>query len=141
MAKRLDFSQVQYDPKLICWGHGNKVIGPRLVAIIANPDYKQSKAEKEREKKDYEIAKNIYNVYILHGQKFSATSKGANTQIIAKITFINPDKQSVSWKQCNLSNEDKAVGFKPASGKMSISAMIHLIKNKEIVFVDNINKK
>ncbi len=78
-------------------------------------------------------AKIIYDKYINSGQKFIASGEHANTDIVCKITRINPKTQSISWKQCNLHTKE----IKPASGKWPIQGIIQLNINKIIMFLDD----
>ncbi len=132
-AKKLDFKDVYYDRSTICWGHGNNAVGLRCLASIQLRE-PTTKEEKE-EMKDWLKAKDVFDTYINVGQKFKPVGKSDVSSVIAKITYIHNEKQSVSWKQCNMSDEYKQIGYKPAAGKFSIDAMLSLHRSKEIVFI------
>ena len=128
-----NFSEIYYDPKTVCWGHGNNIVGLRELARIR---IREETPEEELElKSDYQNAESIYNQFINVNQKFAPGGKMANKDIIAKITGINSEHQYVSWKQTNTDELIKRDNFhyKPAKGKFNINAMIALIKNGEIV--------
>ncbi|MBX4188408.1 MAG: hypothetical protein KW793_04745 [Candidatus Doudnabacteria bacterium] len=127
------FEEINYDPGMICWGKGNNVIAPNLIARIQlrEPTKKEDKEELRR----YNEGKDIYEKFINKGQLFRASGKRASSGIVCKITYINEEKQSVSWKQCNMSDDEILGVRKPAAGKFSINAFIQLFKGKEIEFL------
>lgn len=129
------FSDIYYDPQTICWGHGNNIVGPRLIASIK---IRELTPEEDAElKADYEKAEEIYNKLNLN-QKFIGGSKDANKSLVLKITAINGEKQHVSWIQTNTVELSKRDNFqyKPAKGKFNINAMIHLVKCGEIILIN-----
>jgi hypothetical protein len=135
-AKRLEFKYVHYDPDMICWGAGNHIIGPRLIARIQIS--KPSKEEEKRMKNEFAKAESVYEKFIRVGMRFKPCGKHS-TNVIAKITFINNEKQTVTWKQINLTMDEIKYGLKPAAGKFNIGAMIHLYRQKEIQFLPSNN--
>jgi hypothetical protein len=130
---KLDFKEICYNPSITCFGSGNHItsISPMSTFVFAE----MSQEEEDAMKADYELAKEIYDNHINKGATFQPSGKNANTSIIAKITFVNNRKQTVTWKQCNLSDEQISDGYKPAEGKFSISALIQLVKKNEIKFL------
>ncbi len=133
------FEDVYYDPDSIRWGMGNYVVGPNLIATIKLREL--NKKEEKKLKSELRSAKDVYEKYINKGQCFRPIGEKANEKIEAKITFINPTKQSVTWKQYNMTNEETSRGCKPAAGKWSINAMLVMQKNKEIEFIEQNIKK
>lgn len=130
---KLDFKDVNYNPNTICWGVGNSVVGPQLLASFRFKE--MSKEEEDLLKLDYEKAREIFENHIVKGAKFVPCGKKANTFIEAKITSINLEKQYVTWKQYNLTDEQISNGYIPAAGKFSINSLISLVKTKEIKFL------
>ncbi len=132
----MDFAQIHYDPNTICWGIGNNLVGPHLLARIQlrEPTEKEDRAEYE----DYKKAEQIFNTYVKKGQRFKAGGDTANKDVTCKITFINWDKQSVSWKQDNIHEmtnySDKPL--KPAAGKFSINGFISMVKSNRIIPIE-----
>lgn len=133
MSQKLPFEEILYDAHAVCWGRGNNAVGPQLLGIfqIREPN----KKENARIKKDWEDAKQIYDKYINKGQRFKPWGLKANNTVTCKITAVNCAKQSVSWKQDNLTPDEAAKGYKPAAGKFSINAIIQLYRNNEIKFI------
>jgi hypothetical protein len=129
----LEFKDVNYNPNTICWGVGNRVVGPNLLASFRLKE--MSKEEEDLLKLDYEKAKQIYEKHIIKGAKFIPCGKKANTSIEAKITSVNIEKQYVTWKQYNLTDEQISNGYIPAAGKFSINTLISLVKTNEIKFL------
>jgi hypothetical protein len=134
---KVDFSLIPYK-EVICWGLGNHAVGLNCIASFKIGE--QTEAQTEEEKKDYEEAKRIYDEYINKGQKFFPTN--GNKEIISRITFLNFETGSVSWKQCNLveyvekHGESFITPLKPAKGKFSINAMIYLFKSQELTPIE-----
>ncbi len=60
----MEFSQIHYDRHTICWGHGNNLVGPQLLARIQlrEPTKKEDKEEGKEEKK------NPFKVFCSKGQ-------------------------------------------------------------------------
>lgn len=132
--KKPDFDKIYFDADDIVWGQGNHIVGLPILASIKFGE--PSKEMQEKEKKEYFEAKEIYDKYINLGQKFKPSGDNANKNVECKITFFHSEKQLITWKQYNLSNDFKEKGFKPASGKWLINSMITLVKNKQIEFID-----
>lgn len=109
---------------------GNKIgyIAP-LATIITD-----EVAHEKQFKKDFLASKKIYDKLINRGAKFKASGKQSSPYVKAKITFINPKSETVSWKQYNL-DEFKDTSLKPAKGKWLILGMISMIKQKTIEFL------
>jgi len=130
------FSEIYYDPKTICWGNGNDIVGLKVIATIKLREKTQD--EEEEDKADYKKVESIYNQYINIGQKFTSGGE-SSTGVIAKITGINAEKQYISWKQINTEELSKLHNFqyKPAKGKFNINAMISLIKTGKIILLNN----
>lgn len=131
--KKAEFKDIAFDPDVIGWGVGNTVI--RLNCIARIKLRKLTEAEEAIEKEKYDAAKKIYDDHINVGSIFRPIGENANSQITARITSINSEKSYITWKQNNLSEKDKSLGFKPAAGKWSISTTIMLVKNNEIKFI------
>ena len=130
---RPDFSELPIDTDIICWGQGNKAIGPRIIARFnIDPACEcQKKEVDEAEMKKYLAWKAIYDDYILTGTRFTG-----NKGITAKITRINYDSLSVSFLQEN-AKEVISKGYKPAKGKMYIGAFIAMVINESIRIISN----
>ncbi len=131
--KKLEFKDVYYDPATICWGEGNDIVGPQLLARIQIRE--PNKKENAKALKDYNEAKEIYDQHFELGQTFKASKEKTISNVEAKITYIHNEKQTVTWKQYNLSKEQIADGIKPARGRWSINAMIKLCMTGEIEFI------
>ena len=101
---------------------GNDLVGLPLIASFKFSE--PSEDEEKKERAEYEQAKEIYDKHINRNAKFTAIGKGANANIICRITSINSKNHYVTWKQCNLSQKEKEAGIKPAKGKWGINAMI-----------------
>jgi hypothetical protein len=131
--KKIDFKDVYYDRHIIRWVQGNNAVGLNCLASFSlrNP----TKKEEKEEKKDYLKAKEIFDTHINVGQKFKPSGEKARSEVIAKITFIHNEKQSVSWKQCNMTEEQAKRGLKPAAGKWSINAMLAIHRAGNITFI------
>lgn len=129
----MEFSQVHYDPNTICWGLGNNLVGPRLLARIKLRE--PTKKEEKAAFKDYKEAERIFTEYCNKGQRFKASGDTVNREITCKITFVNIDKQSISWKQDNIHEmvNYSDIPLKPAAGKFSINGFISMIKSKGII--------
>lgn len=131
-----DFKDIYYDPATIRFPiGGNKIGALQLLARI--PLREKTKKELKAEKEDYLRAKEIYDAHINKGQKFKAI--GEDTKVIAKITYINAERQTVSWKQCNIEEmriEYKRPELKPAAGRWSINGFIAMVKSKKIEFIN-----
>ncbi len=130
---RLKFQDVYYDPHTIRWGKGNDAIGLEVLATIKIRE--KTKKELLEEKKKFEAAEKIYEEFIQVGQKFRASGEKAIRGIECKITYIHYAKQAVSWKQYNMTEEQRSRGCKPAAGKFSINSMMALLKCGEIEFI------
>lgn len=131
--RKPEFREINYDPNTICWGMGNHVVGPRLIARI---QLREAEAEQEfKLKEDYERAEEIYDRYINVGQKFKPSGENANNGIVVKVTYIHAEKQLVTWKQVEFSEEFIHQGLKPAKGKWTINSMIHLYNSGRIEFI------
>lgn len=128
-----DFKDVMYDRHTIRWGLGNSAVGLQCIARIRLKE--PSKKELLEEKRDYNKVKAIYDTDINKGQRFKPAGKGANANISAKITFINPKTQIVSWKQDNMTPKQIKQGMKPAAGKWLINNLIALVKAGNIEFI------
>ena len=133
-TKKFDFEYVQFDPDTICWGVGNNAVGLSLMARIELRE--KNKSEQRKEKKEWEQAKLIYDKHINVGQKFKAVGERANKSIVCKVTYIHNEKGSVTYRQCNMTEDQKNAGYKPASGKFSINALLYMHKSGEIQFID-----
>jgi len=131
--KKPEFHTIAFDPDIVCWGMGNKAVSPNLIATIKLRD--PTEAEDAIAKESYEAAKKIYDDHITVGGIFRAIGPNANKQITARITSVNADKSYITWKQNNLSENDKSIGYKPAAGKWPISVVISFVKNNEIEFI------
>lgn len=127
-----EFKLVEYDPRHICWTHGNKLLSPRVLAVIEVR--KKNKKESEAEKKDYERAKYIYDNFINVGVKFKPVPQKRlyNSNVIARITRVNIKNQTVSWVQDNFTEAQKKEGYKPAKGRWNICGMITQFKLNKI---------
>lgn len=133
MAKP-DFNKIYFDSSVVVWGRGNDIVGLQKIATI---QFGQLTPEmEEEEKKEYFKAKEIYEKYFNVGQKFKPIGENANKNVECKITFIHAEKELVTWKQTNLSTHFIENSYKPACGKFSINAMLQLVKNKEIEFIN-----
>jgi hypothetical protein len=126
------FESLFYNPRNYTWPVGNQLVGLPLIASvqIAKPTISQIKAEK----KDYEDAKKIYETHLKKGNIFKPIGKNANRNICAIITGINAEKSYITWKQ-QLTAEQIKEGYKPASGKFSVSGFIALVRNKQVEFI------
>ena len=130
--KKPDFKDIYFDPDQVCWGRGNKVVGPQLLARI---ELREPTSEEEKEEmEEYTEAKEIYDKYINKGQRFKSSGPRA-TGVQCVITYIHPEKQLVTWKQDNLTDEETERGMRPARGKWPINSVISLFKAKEIEFI------
>lgn len=127
-----EFIDINYQDDLICWGVGNNAVSPRMIAkiILREPNSK----EEELLKLKYDKSKEIYDTYINLGQRLKPLGSSA-TSAEAKITFIHPEKMTVTWLQDNLTNDQKSRGLKPARGKWTIMSMIQMYLTKEIDFI------
>lgn len=127
------FEGINYSNDVICWGHGNNLVGPAMLASIRFAN--ESKKEIVARESDFKIAKDIYTKNINKGSLFRVVGDRANTKIIAEITFINGTKNSVTWKQVNLTEKQISDGLKPATGKWNISAFIKMCKGNYVEFI------
>jgi hypothetical protein len=128
------FEKVFYDRYSSVFGKGNKALCLLPEAVI------QLCPQDEREKADWLDAKAIYDRDINKGLRFRPGGEQATRNMLCTITHINVAKQTVSWKQINMSANDRDQGCKPAAGKFSINSMIHLIRNKEILMEQSSTK-
>lgn len=145
--KQPDFPEV-FNGFNVCWGQGNKVIGPQLLGSI--PMYtlyeegsiKRKKAEKEYWKvkeKEYNEAKDIYDKNIFVGTIFYGSFKDRT----AKITKINTEKGYICWKASDewekkiaIENKRHKTQLKPPKpDKISLFGFISMIKSNQITIV------
>ena len=128
------FEEINYNSDVICWGHGNNLVGPVLLASISFKN--ETKCELRLRLDKLKVAKDIYDKHINKGSVFRVVGDRANNKIIAEITFINKNKFSVTWKQINLTSEQIEHGYKPACGKWDISAFIKMCNGGYVEFVN-----
>jgi len=127
-----NFEDINYNSDVICWGHGNNLVGPNLIASIRLKP--ESKKEIDARKKDIEAAKKIYTENINRGAKFIPKGDNAIKGISAKIIFINSRTNTITWIQ-ELTEKQTQLGYKPASGRWNISAVIKMVKESRIEFL------
>lgn len=131
--KKPDFKDIYFDSNQVCWGLGNKVVGPQVLARI---QLREPTSEEEKEEmEEYAEAKEIYDKYINKGQRFKPAGPRYNDKVQCVITYIHPEKHLVTWKQDNLTDKDASRGMKPAKGKWRINSVIRLFKAKHIEFI------
>jgi hypothetical protein len=132
----------------VCWGVGNQIVGPQLLASI--PIYslykegtrKRKKAEKEyweARKKEYNEAKELYDKNLFVGTIFYGSFKDH----IAKITKINIEKGWICWKasdawEAKIKKDNKKYKTQlkpPKPGKISLSSFLSMLKSNQITIV------
>lgn len=96
-AQPLKFEELHYDPHTICWGLGNDIVGPQILARIQLRE--PTRKEDKKLKADYEKAKELFNKYVQKGMRFKPSGDDANKEVTFKITYIHNEKQSITWLQ------------------------------------------
>lgn len=128
------FENLYFNDSEVVWGRGNDIVGLQIIASLKLRD--STPEELEQEKRNYEEAKEIYERFFNKGQRFKPCGNNANKSVECVITFINENKQTVTWKQDNLPDKLREISVKPAAGKFFINSMLRLVKTGEIEFIN-----